>query len=118
MSPKHKKSRCLFDSGDFCLQLMKTILQIRMRTQFDFYFSGLPDAEQQISIGGIRPIFLSNVAFDLIRNGTRLFHLHQHPGYGNILRTVRHPAYPLPRQPLLPAPPSLYRGLRSIGRVS
>lgn len=24
------------DSGDFCLQLMKTILQIRMRTQFDF----------------------------------------------------------------------------------
>ena len=36
MSPSIKNPRCLFDSGDFCLQLMKTILQIRMRTQFDF----------------------------------------------------------------------------------
>ena len=35
MSPG-KKSPLSKDSGDFCLQLMKSILQIRMRTQFDF----------------------------------------------------------------------------------
>ena len=38
MSPSIKNPRCQKDSGDFCLQLMKTILQIRMRTQFDFLF--------------------------------------------------------------------------------
>ena len=36
MSPRIKNPRYQKDSGDFCLQLMKTILQIRMRTQFDF----------------------------------------------------------------------------------